>query len=128
MRLLLDTHVWIWWLTDPDRLSRPADSALSDPDNQLYLSPVSTWELMVKSAAGRVTVAGSVEALVDEAITASGVHPLPIEHSHALLLRQLPAHHRDPFDRMLVAQAQLDGLTLVTADRQLSAYDIETLW
>lgn len=128
MRLLLDTHVWIWWLTDPDRLSRPAHSSLRDPDSQLYLSPASTWELMVKSAAGRVTVAGSVEALVEEAITASGVLPLPIEHSHALRLRQLPAHHRDPFDRMLVAQAQADGLILVTADRQLSAYDVETLW
>ncbi len=128
MRLLLDTHVWIWWLTDPGRLSRPADSALRDPDSQLYLSPASTWELMVKSTAGRVTVSGSIEALVEEAISASGVQPLPIEHSHALRLRHLPAHHRDPFDRMLVAQAQSDGLILVTADSQLGAYDVETLW
>lgn len=128
MRLLLDTHVWIWWLTDPDRLSRPAYMALRDADSELFLSPASTWELMVKSTAGRVTVSESVEALVEEAIAASGVQPLPVEHRHALQLRQLPAHHRDPFDRMLVAQAQSSGLILVTADQQLAAYDIDTLW
>lgn len=128
MRLLLDTHVWIWWLTDPDRLSRPAYMALRDADSELFLSPASTWELMVKSTAGRVAVSESVEALVEEAIAASGVQPLPIEHRHALQLRQLPAHHRDPFDRMLVAQAQSAGLILVTADQQLAAYDIDTLW
>ncbi|MGI8657808.1 MAG: type II toxin-antitoxin system VapC family toxin [Candidatus Limnocylindria bacterium] len=128
MKLLLDTHVWIWWLTAPDRLTSEASSALSDADSRLCLSPASTWELMVKSAAGRVTVSGSVEALVEEAISASGVQPLPIEHAHALQLRRLPAHHRDPFDRMLIAQAQADQMILVTADRQLSAYDVETLW
>ncbi len=128
MRLLLDTHVWIWWLTDPDRLSHPAGRALRDPDSQLFLSPASTWELMVKSTAGRITVSESVEALVEEAIAASGVQPLPIEHRHALQLRQLPAHHRDPFDRMLVAQARSDSLILVTGDQQLTAYEVETLW
>lgn len=128
MKLLLDTHVWIWWLTAPDRLTSEASSALSDAESRLYLSPASTWELMVKSAAGRVNVSGSVEALVQEAISASGVQPLPIEHAHALQLRRLPPHHRDRFDRMLVAQAQADQMILVTANRQLSAYDVETLW
>ncbi len=83
---------------------------------------------MVKSAAGRVSVVGSVEALVEEALAASGVQPLPIEHGHAVQLSRLPPHHRDPFDRMLVAQAQAEGLTLVTADRQLARYDVDTLW
>ncbi|HEV8054391.1 MAG: type II toxin-antitoxin system VapC family toxin [Chloroflexi bacterium] len=128
MRLLLDTHAWIWWLTNPERLSRPADAALRDADHERYLSPASTWELMVKSAAGRVSVVGSVEALVEEALAASGVQPLPIEHGHAVQLSRLPPHHRDPFDRMLVAQAQAEGLTLVTADRQLARYDVDTLW
>lgn len=128
MRLLLDTHVWIWWLTDPDRLSRAADAALRDADSDLHLSSASSWELVVKSAAGRVTAMGSVGALVEEAITASGVQPLPIEHRHALHLRTLPAIHRDPFDRMLVAQAQVDSLVLLTADPQIAAYDVDVLW
>jgi len=128
VRLLLDTHVWLWWLTNPDRLSRPADAALRSPDNRLHLSPASTWELVVKSATGRLEIEGSVGALLEEAIIASGVQPLPIEHSHALQLAQLPPHHRDPFDRMLIAQAQVDRLVLVSADRRLADYDVEILW
>ena len=128
MRLLLDTQVWLWWLTNPDRLSRPADAALRAPDNRLHLSPASTWELVVKSATGRLEIEGSVGALLEEAIIASGVQPLPIEHSHALQLAQLPPHHRDPFDRMLIAQAQVDRLVLVSADRRLADYDVEILW
>jgi len=128
VRLLLDTQVWLWWLTNPDRLSRPADAALRSPDNRLHLSPASTWELVVKSATGRLEIEGSVGALLEEAIIASGVQPLPIEHSHALQLAQLPPHHRDPFDRMLIAQAQVDRLVLVSADRRLADYDVEILW
>ncbi len=127
MRLLLDTHAWIWWLTDPERLSRPADAALRDADHERYLSPASTWELMVKSAAGRVSVVGSVAALVEEALAASGVQPLPIEHGHSLQLSRLPSHHGDPFDRMLVAQAQIERLTIVTRDAAFTAYEVDRL-
>lgn len=128
MKLLLDTRVWIWLLTDPDRLSRPAHAALVAADNQLHLSSASTWEISVKSTAGRLEVDGSLEDLLHEAIVTSGVLPLPIEHSHALQTARLPALHRDPFDRMLIAQAQVERLTLVSADRQLADYDVEILW
>jgi len=128
VKLLLDTHVWIWLLTDPDRLSGPARTALAAPDNQLHLSSASTWEISVKAAAGRLEIDGSPESLLQEAIVASGVLPLPIEHSHALQTGRLPGHHRDPFDRMLVAQAQVERLTLVSADRQFADYDVEVLW
>ncbi|MEJ7752997.1 MAG: type II toxin-antitoxin system VapC family toxin [Candidatus Limnocylindrales bacterium] len=128
MKLLLDTHVWIWLLADPDRLSRSAHAALVAADNQLYLSPASTWECSVKFTAGRLDLDGSPEALLQEAIVASGVLPLPIEHSHALQTARLPAHHRDPFDRMLIAQAQVERMTLVSADEQLTRYDVEILW
>lgn len=128
MKLLLDTHVWIWLLTDPDRLGTPARTALVAPDNQLHLSSASTWEISVKAAAGRLEVDGSPEELLQEAIVTSGVLPLPIEHSHALQAGRLPRHHRDPFDRMLVAQAQVERLTLVSADRQFADYDVEVLW
>lgn len=128
MKLLLDTRVWIWLLTDPDRLSGPARAALVAPDNQLHLSSASTWEISVKSAAGRLELDRTPESLLQEAIVASGVLPLPIEHSHALQTARLPTHHRDPFDRMLIAQAQVERLTLVSADRQFANYDIEVLW
>lgn len=128
MKLLLDTHVWIWLLTDPGRLSRSAHAALVAADNQLYLSPASTWECSVKVTAGRLSIDGSPEDLLQEAIVASGVLPLPIEHSHALETAGLPPHHRDPFDRMLVAQAKVERMTLVSADRQLADYDVEILW
>jgi len=128
LKLLLDTHVWIWLLTDPERLSRLAHTALVAAENQLYLSSASTWECSVKVAAGRLDIDGSPEALLQEAIVASGVLPLPIEHSHALQTAKLPAHHRDPFDRMLIAQAQVERMTLVSADGQLADYDIEILW
>jgi len=128
MKLLLDTQVWIWLLADPDRLSRSAHAALVAADNQLYLSPASTSECSVKFTAGRLVLDGSPEALLQEAIVASGVLPLPIEHSHALQTARLPAHHRDPFDRMLIAQAQVERMTLVSADEQLTRYDVEILW
>ena len=127
MKLLLDTHVWIWLLTDPDRLSGAARSALLAPDNQLHLSSASTWEISVKAAAGRLELDGSPASLLQEAIVASGVVALPIEHSHALQTGRLPRHHRDPFDRMLVAQAQTERLTLVTRDERLAAYDVKVL-
>jgi len=128
VKLLLDTHVWIWLLTDPDRLSGAARSALLAPDNQLHLSSASTWEISVKAAAGRLELDGSPASLLQEAIVASGVVALPIEHSHALQTGRLPRHHRDPFDRMLVAQAQVERLTLVSADRQFADYEVEVLW
>jgi len=128
VKLLLDTHVWIWLLTDPQRLSRAAHAALLASDNQLYLSPASTWECSVKFTAGRLAVDGTPEALLQEAIVVSGVLPLPIEHSHALQTARLPAHHRDPFDRMLIAQAQVERMPLVSSDSQLTRYDVEILW
>ncbi len=83
------------------------------------------WDISVKAAAGRLEVDGSPESLLQEAIVPSGVLPLPIEHSHVLHAGRLPGHHRDPFDRMLVAQAQVERLTLVSADRQFADYDVE---
>ncbi|QJE71805.1 type II toxin-antitoxin system VapC family toxin [Aerophototrophica crusticola] len=122
--LLLDSHTALWLVTAPSRLSQAALEACTDPDASVVLSVASIWELEYKAALGKLTLPTDIwDALVD-----SGVSVLPVLRNHALLAAHLPLHHRDPFDRMLVAQARAEGLGLVTADRQLSAYNIPTLW
>ena len=117
MRLLLDTHVLIWW-DEGARLSRDARTAIADAE-QVYVSAVSGWEIAIKTALGRLRPLRTVAEAIDD----SGFEELPVRLRHALVLATLPQHHRDPFDRMLVAQAQVDGLTLVTRDAAFAAYD-----
>jgi len=128
MRLLLDTHVWLWWLTEPGRLPARTAQALRDVERELLWSSASVWELAVKHAIGKLRLPGGPEQFVASRLAETGAMALPISHRHALAAAALPAHHRDPFDRLLVAQAQVDGLTLVTGDPQLTAYDVAVLW
>jgi PIN domain nuclease of toxin-antitoxin system len=116
VRLLLDTHVLIWWDAGA-RLSKRAGEAIRAAD-QVYVSAVSSWEIAVKTSLGRIETTREVGAAVSE----SGFEELPLRLSHTQTLRGLPPHHRDPFDRMLVAQAISEGLTLVTRDRALDDY------
>lgn len=127
MRFLLDTHCWLWLQTSPERI--PADSleALSSTENDLFLSAASAWEIAIKYALGRLPLPHPPHQYVQSRMVTSGTAPLPIEIRHAVHVASLPAHHRDPFDRLLIAQAKLEELTLLTADAQLSAYDVE-LW
>jgi PIN domain nuclease of toxin-antitoxin system len=122
MRLLVDSHVALWWLDDAPRLGPRCREAIAEATD-LFFSPVTPWELGMKRALGKLTFP---DALVDELI-AGGFVPLPITARHAEFASDLPLHHRDPFDRMLVAHAQLEGLTLVTADDQLHPYGIPLL-
>ncbi len=125
MRFLLDTRCWLWLLTEPERI--PADSleALSSPENEIFLSAASTWEIAIKYALGRLPLPHPPQQYVPSRMATSGTAPLPVEIRHTVHVASLPAHHRDPFDRLLIAQAQLENLTLLTADAQLSAYDVE---
>lgn len=120
MRLLLDSHVVLWWLGDVGELGPVTREAITAAD-EAVVSVVTPWELGVKRALGKLD---HPDGLVD-AIRTSGLELLPIDVEHAERAPALPPHHRDPFDRMLVAQAQIDGLTLVTADEQLAGYDVE---
>jgi PIN domain nuclease of toxin-antitoxin system len=127
MRLLLDTHCLLWARATPARLSEGARTALLDPRSRLFVSAVSVWEIVIKHALGKLKLARSPQALVPEMIAATQAAELPITHTHALRVARLPRHHADPFDRMLIAQAQVELLTIVTADRRFSAYDVEVL-
>jgi PIN domain nuclease of toxin-antitoxin system len=112
----------------PERFSEPARSALDDPDNVLLLSPVSAWEIATKYALGRLTLPVPPAEYVPSRMKSSGVDALPLQHSHALQAAGLPWHHRDPFDRLLIAQAQVEDLPILSADRQLAAYDVQVHW
>ncbi len=128
MKLLLDTSTFLWAIADPDLLSPRARDALSDPDNELFLSAASAWEIAIKVALGRIKISGPVEKLVPTEMAALSIEPLPVLHSHALRTIKLPPLHRDPFDRLLVAQTQVDHLTLVTSDRAIRSYAVPVVW
>ena len=122
MTLLLDTHALLWWLADIE-LGDDARAAIADPDALVVVSATSIWEMSIKRQLGKLDIPGDITSTVADA----GFDLLPIEGSHAASAGALPPHHRDPFDRMLIAQAQLEALTLVTRDPAFAAYEVETL-
>jgi PIN domain nuclease of toxin-antitoxin system len=127
MKLLLDTHVWLWALHAPERLSDEARRLIARRENVVYLSAVSAWEIAIKFGLGRLRLPVPPEEYVPSRMADLGMETLPIEQAHALRVASLPRHHRDPFDRLLVAQAQVERLTLVTADPEIRLYDVETV-
>ena len=128
MRLLLDTHCWLWMLAAPERFSASALALLEDRRNELLLSAASSWEIAIKYALGRLPLPAPPAEYVPQRMRSSGVLALAVEHAHALRVAALPPHHADPFDRLLVAQAILEGLPILTVDRQLEAYGVELVW
>jgi PIN domain nuclease of toxin-antitoxin system len=128
MRLLLDTHVWLWLQHGPTTLAAATLAELEDPQHELYLSAASAWEIAIKFAAGRLGLTAPPARYVPERMVLSGTKPLPILPVHALAVADLPNHHRDPFDRLLVAQALHESMTLVSRDRKLEPYGVPMLW
>jgi PIN domain nuclease of toxin-antitoxin system len=125
VRLLLDTHALLWALSAPARLPAPTAAAIRDPANAVFVSAASAWEIAIKSGLGKLS------ADLDEVVRTSievGFEELAVTLAHTRRLQSLPPRHRDPFDRMLVAQALEEGLTVVTRDAALSAYSVPTLW
>jgi PIN domain nuclease of toxin-antitoxin system len=127
MRLLLDTHALLWWFQD-SRLSIPAKRAIADPANDVFISSASAWEIAIKQRAGKLFDAPPADRLFAEVANDPRYQPLPMTMPHALLAGSFHYAHRDPFDRMLCAQAQIEGLTLVTSDPLLAGFGIPTLW
>jgi PIN domain nuclease of toxin-antitoxin system len=128
LRILLDTQVWLWMQASPSRLSEATRALLLDVGNELLLSAASSWEIAIKYALGKLTLPTVPSEYVPSRMQASGTTGMDIHHDHVLQTAILPHHHGDPFDRLLVAQAQLERVPLLTADRQLAAYDVELLW
>ncbi|HUP71552.1 MAG TPA: type II toxin-antitoxin system VapC family toxin [Acidimicrobiales bacterium] len=127
MRLLVDTHVWLWLQTTPDRVDAVTLQVLANEANDLYLSAASGWEIAVKYRLGKLALPQLPEVYVPDRMRTSGTTPLAVEHAHALRVANLPDHHRDPFDRLLIAQAQMLDMPIVTADPQFSMYDVELM-
>ncbi len=128
MKILLDTEAWLWSLTEPERLNAKARALIADRANTLYLSAASSWEIAIKSALGKLPLPESPVRYIPSRMAAQGINGLPIEHAHALRVFGLPAHHRDPFDRLIVAQSQIEKLPVMTADRIFKNYDVSLIW
>ena len=122
-RLLLDTHAFLWCLSDAGRLRPASRSAIEDPRNEIFVSAISAWEITVKRLKGKMEAPDNLAAHVDE----KGFTHLPLTFHHAELAARLPLHHKDPFDRFLIAQAQAEGLTLLTRDTHMQLYGVRTL-
>ena len=127
MKCLLDTHAYIWWLGDPARISPAAKKILSDPSNEISVSIASFWELSIKSSLGKITLSRDVQSLA-ASLQEDGLKLLSIEPPHCRAVTNLPFHHRDPFDRMLIAQALTEDFVLLSRDREFESYPVRVVW
>jgi len=125
--VLLDTHAFLWWIDNDRRLGAAARSLIANGTGDVLLSVVSGWELAIKWRLGRITMPDDYERFVEDQIAINRLQLLPVLLPHALRVGRLALHHRDPFDRLLIAQAQIEGLPIVTADRVFAAYGVATI-
>jgi PIN domain nuclease of toxin-antitoxin system len=125
---LLDTHAFLWAVTGDRRLSSPARALIEDGENQVFLSAVSMWEIVLKAKAGKLHVEGSVAKMLEEQMRQARISPLAIYPAHVLRVAALPPIHKDPFDRLLVAQAQAENLALVSGDPEIRRYTVQVIW
>ena len=128
MRVLLDTHALLWWLEDAPSLSAKARELIADPGTAVLVSTASIWEVAIKARFGRLEVPDDLEGFFTRQLSENGFEVLPVHLRHAALVRHLEDHHRDPFDRLLVAQVQCETIPLVSKDQWLQAYDVEVIW
>ena len=123
MKLLLDTHALIWWLSNNSTLSIEARDAIADPDNLVFVSAASAWEIAIKKSLGKLQAPDDLKVQIEE----KKFTPLAINIDHTLTVEKLPLHHQDPFDRILIAQAISENLIVVTRDRKFEAYEVKTI-
>ena len=126
--LLFDTHSFIWWADEPTKLSRASLVALEDENNRLFLSDASIWEIQIKVQLGKMKLKLPLLDLIESQKRDNDVEILPIKTEHILALDSLPFHHKDPFDRLLIAQSMVEGFTIVALDPEFSAYGAKLLW
>ena len=128
MRILLDTHTFLWGIAEPTRLSPKARKIMEDGDNEILVSAASAWEIAIKTQLGKLRLPVSPELFISEQLLKHSFNSLPVSFSHALHVYVLPLLHRDPFDRLLISQSVLEQLPILTADKTISQYDIKTIW
>ena len=128
MNLLLDTHAWLWFVLGDSRLSETAHQHIRDPNHVKYVSPASYWEISIKIGLGKYALEGDYRAFMRKAIEGNGFRVLHITPSHTCRVAELPLHHRDPFDRLLIAQAMDEAMSVVSDDGNFSKYQIDVIW
>jgi PIN domain nuclease of toxin-antitoxin system len=128
MKALLDTHVLLWWLTDAPQLPSLIRALISDGDNELYFSAASCWEIAIKAGLDKIKLPAKPDIFIADQLAANAIQSVPVEASHALHVFNLPNLHRDPFDRILVAQSQLEALPIITSDSLIAQYKVKTIW
>jgi PIN domain nuclease of toxin-antitoxin system len=128
VKVLLDTHVLLWWLAAPERLSTRASQVIGARANTLHWSAASSWEVAIKSALGRIELPSKPRTFLPRVLREQAIEALDITQAHALGVAELPPHHRDPFDRMLVVQARLEKLSILSADEVFERYDVRRIW
>ena len=128
MKLLLDTHAFLWWITDDSQLSPKARELISDSHNTMYWSAASSWEVSIKYALGRLPLPETPEQFLPVELGKNRIESLSVIDAHAFQAGRLPRHHGDPFDRMLVAQAQVESLAILSNDLILTHYDVDIHW
>lgn len=128
MKVLVDTHALLWATAEPERLGRAARDLLEDVDVDAFVSVASVWEAAIKCSLGKLSLSLPLPELVARHVVGRGFRLLPVEAHHALAVERLPWHHRDPFDRLLVAQAALEGLVLISRDEALDPYGVRRVW
>ena len=127
-RYLLDTHALLWWISSSSQLSATARTILGNESNSLYLSAASTWEMAIKTKLGKLHIPEPLQSFIPKIMSEQYLKGLPVEHAHSAQVETLPLHHRDPFDRLLVAQAMTENLTLVSCDSALTPYPVNVAW
>jgi PIN domain nuclease of toxin-antitoxin system len=128
VRLLLDSHAFLWWVADAPELTRAARRAIADSKNECLLSIASGWEMAIKIGLGKLELSGKLERFLPEQMTSNGIRELPIEMRHATRVARLPFYHRDPFNRLLAAQALEEDLAIVSMDPVFKRYGVTRIW
>jgi PIN domain nuclease of toxin-antitoxin system len=128
VKLLLDIQCWLWWFAQPDRLNETTIAQIADEQNELWLSVATIWEIGIKVALKKLPLPEPVDSYISTRMAQLGMRSLEIRAIHALRAAALPSHHQDPFDRMLIAQAQTEEMVLVTADAMFQQYDVSVTW
>lgn len=128
MKLLLDTHAFLWWNTEDPQLSTRAIELIADGQNEIFISAVSAWEVSLKAAKGKLVLPEPPDQYISNRMAIYHFQPLAVQIGHAVRVFDLPRHHEDPFDRLLIAQSQIEEIPLISADAEIQKYDLEVIW